>query len=575
MESETQSCKNCKKDFTIEPEDFKYYEKIKVPPPTWCPECRLRRRLVFLNHRSLYRRSCDMCAKSMISMYDVGTSFSVYCPDCYWSDKWDAREYGQEYDFSIPFFEQYEKLEKRIPHLSLMGLHSTWVNSDYNNYAGYLRNCYLLFNSDYSENCIYGSEVESSKECVDNIMIDSCELCYEGTNLIRCYGTRFSRDCEDCQNVWFSKNCANCSDCVGCINLRNKKFNIFNVQYSKEAYLQKMKEFKLNFHEGVLALKAETEKFFEKFPQKFIHGRKNDNVSGAYINQSKNVRDTYIALGARDCRYCMWLIVAPNKDCYDYTQFGDNAELIYESLVCGGGVSNIKFSRSCVDTCSDIQYSFNCYSASHMFGCSNIQRGNSYCILNKQYSKDEYENLLPKVIEHMRSTKEYGQFFPEKLSPFAYNETMAQEHFPLTKEEAIAVNYQWKEGPERNYKIEVQAEDIPGTAEKLENSIVNKVIECAHKGKCNEQCTEAFKIIENEIRFYKKMNLPPPRLCPNCRHYQRSKYRNPIKLWHRQCMCNQQGHIHEGNCQNNFETTYAPNIAEAIYCETCYQAEFL
>ncbi|KKT07962.1 MAG: hypothetical protein UV85_C0003G0087 [Candidatus Nomurabacteria bacterium GW2011_GWB1_43_19] len=33
MKQEIKTCQNCKKDFMIEPEDFNFYEKIKVPPP--------------------------------------------------------------------------------------------------------------------------------------------------------------------------------------------------------------------------------------------------------------------------------------------------------------------------------------------------------------------------------------------------------------------------------------------------------------------------------------------------------------------------------------------------------------
>jgi len=44
--NETKNCQNCKKDFTIEQDDFSFYEKIKVPPPTFCPECRYKRRII-------------------------------------------------------------------------------------------------------------------------------------------------------------------------------------------------------------------------------------------------------------------------------------------------------------------------------------------------------------------------------------------------------------------------------------------------------------------------------------------------------------------------------------------------
>ena len=59
--------KYCQGEFFIEPDDFVFYEKIKVPPPTFCPECRMIRRLTWRNNRSLYSRSCGLCSKKLIS----------------------------------------------------------------------------------------------------------------------------------------------------------------------------------------------------------------------------------------------------------------------------------------------------------------------------------------------------------------------------------------------------------------------------------------------------------------------------------------------------------------------------
>ena len=69
--SETRVCKNCKKEFVIEPDDFDFYKKIDVPPPTWCPECRMIRRMVWRNGRNLYKHKCDAPghSKFIISIY--------------------------------------------------------------------------------------------------------------------------------------------------------------------------------------------------------------------------------------------------------------------------------------------------------------------------------------------------------------------------------------------------------------------------------------------------------------------------------------------------------------------------
>ena len=37
----TGECQNCKTKFEITADDMRFYERIKVPPPTWCPECRM------------------------------------------------------------------------------------------------------------------------------------------------------------------------------------------------------------------------------------------------------------------------------------------------------------------------------------------------------------------------------------------------------------------------------------------------------------------------------------------------------------------------------------------------------
>ena len=79
------------------------------------------------------------------------------------------------------------------------------------------------------------------------------------------------------------------------------------------------------------------------------------------------------------------------------------------------------------------------------------------------------------------------------------------------------------------------------------------------------QCTTAFKITPAELQFLKLKNLPLPTFCPNCRHYQRLKYRNSMHLYDRGCM--------KSGCENTFKTTYAPDRPEIIYCEKCYQQE--
>jgi hypothetical protein len=181
-------------------------------------------------------------------------------------------------------------------------------------------------------------------------------------------------------------------------------------------------------------------------------------------------------------------------------------------------------------------------------------------------------NDMPYVDKKGREYR-YGEFFPPELSPFAYNETITQEYFPLTKEEALEKGYRWKDPDLKEYKVTKQSNDLPDQIKDVDDSIFKETIGCLHEGKCNHQCTTAFRIVPEELSFYRRMNLPVPRLCPNCRHYERLKQRNPLKLWHRVCMCDRSNHNHTGKCPNEFETSYSPERKEIVYCEQCYQAE--
>ena len=119
------SCQNCKYNFTIYPEDLVFYDAIKVPMPTFCPDCRAQRRLVWRNERTLYKRKCDLCSKSVIGIYPENTPFPVYCYDCWYGDGWDPLSYGVEYDSSVSFFEQLKTLINTVPRLASWVVAST------------------------------------------------------------------------------------------------------------------------------------------------------------------------------------------------------------------------------------------------------------------------------------------------------------------------------------------------------------------------------------------------------------------------------------------------------------------
>ena len=596
MNSEARDCQNCHGSFVIEPEDFGFYEKIKVPPPTWCPKCRARRRFMWRSENALYWRKSDYSDKLIFSGFSPKSSVKVYENEVWFSDKWDPLEYGQEYDFSRPFLDQFSDLLRKVPLMSLSVLRA--VQSDYCNWVTAPKNCYLIFNTTDAENCAYGNAVNKCRDCVDNSHLMKCELCYESFWLTQCSRVLFSSQCEDSTDIYFSKNLYGCNNCFGCVNLRNKSYHIWNQPYSREEYTKKLAEFNLGSSVAVARLRAEAHRFHLGFPNKFMEGTKNVNVSGEYISNSKDIRASYLGKEGENLRYCQYLSSPPSKDCWDQTAFGDNSQLNYECVVCGVGAHNLRFCWWCWPDVRDVQYSVLCGSSADLFGCISLRK-KQYCILNRQYTKSEYEALLPKIIAHMDAmpytdkrgkTYPYGEFFPAELSPFGYNETVAQEHWPLTRQEAEAQGYVWRESKEKNHQITLAPADLPDHFRDIPNEVSNEVIGCAHNGKCNHQCATAFKIIPQELQFYKKMELPLPRLCPNCRRAERLAQRHSLGFFYRQCGCagltslpqadtdyaykNIALHDHGTSpCPNEFETSYASGRPEIVYCEQCYNRE--
>jgi hypothetical protein len=581
MEAQKKTCQNCKNDFIIEPDDFSFYEKMKVPAPTFCSNCRLQRRLAWRNERGLHNRECDLCGKKIISIYHKDFNNIVYCDKCWWSDKWEALDYGINYDFSKPFLNQLFELFHKVPVPNLFAFGTTMINSQYCNMANDMKNCYLLHDGTFDENVSYGSGAFYVKDSQDVTMARKCELCYEIVTCINCYKTIFSQNCEDCVEVSFSYGLRGCNNCFGCVNLHKKSYCIFNEPYSQEEYKQKLESLGLDSYKNINLLKNKVYEFWKKFPKKYYFGVQNLNVTGDYLEHSKNSKSCFGATNLEDSKFCSFVSNGPVKTTYDFTHYGDNIEMVYECLQSGDGIYNNKFGWGNWMNTNNADYSITVPGSSYIFGCIGLKK-KKYCILNKQYSKEEYDELIPKIIKHMNDMPyidkkgtiyKYGEFFPVELSPFGYNETTAQEYFFLNQDQVKENGYNWREHDKRNYEITKNSEEIPDSITEMNDSILNEVIACEHQGKCKENCMTAFRILQDDLIFYSRMNLPLPRLCPNCRHYQRLKQRNPLELWHRSCMCDKQNHDHQGKCKVEFETSYAPDRLEIVYCEKCYQKE--
>ncbi len=571
---ETRNCQNCQKDFTIESDDFGFYEKMNVPAPTFCPECRSQRRLSWRNNLSLYNRTCGLCSKSVVSLYSAESGIIVYCNRCWWSDKWDPKDYGVDYDFSRPFFSQYRELIQKIPHISIVnddGIAST--NCEYTHDCWFAKNCYMLFSAWRTENTLYSFLITAGKDIVDCMnILETNERIYECTSCEKSYQLRNSQFCISCVDSSYVYDCRGCSDCFMCAGLRNKRYRFKNEQYSKEEYEKILAEYSLDTFSGSERAQKEYDAFILNYPRRYTYIIQSQNCTGDVITNCKNVKDSFGMQNAENCKYYDY--GASPKDSYDITMAGELSRC-YEGIVVDHSDMNL-FGIFSVKS-QDIRYTQHCHSSKHLFGCSQL-RNSEYCILNKQYSKQEYEVLVAKIIEQVNQTPyrdqngaeyRYGEFYPAELSPFGYNETVAFDQIPLSKVEAMKKGFRWQDNVQMTIgKETLQAKDIPDTITEVADTVLNEVLACI-------ECGRNYKIVPAELSFYRILKLPIPRRCFHCRHHARILRRNPLKLWHRACMCEKDGHDHNGKCPNEFETSYSPERPEIVYCESCYQKEVI
>ena len=570
INSENKICQNCKQKFVIESDDFSFYKKIDVPPPTFCPDCRYQRRITGRNEWNFYKRNCSLCDKSMVSIYNPSYSGPVYCHDCWWSDKWDPFDYGQDFDFSKPFFEQFFEFRFKIPRVALANSNS--INSEYTNQSENNKNCYMTVATNGSEDCMFGNWNQQSKNCVDCWSVIDCEIMYESLNGRTSYKCFFVDDCVESNEMYFCRDCRRCNNCFGCAGLRGKSYCWFNEQLTKEEYQKRFSEVSFAY-EDLEDIKKQAYELWQKHPRKYCQGTKSVNTTGECISSNKNVRYGFNVRRSENTSYSQdaW----EERDCMDLTEALDN-ELDYEMEGAGWGANCISMAKSWYN--SNSYYSELNYNNHDIFGCMSL-RNKSYCIFNKQYTEEEYKILKEKIIAHMKKTGEWGEFFPANNSPFPYNDSLAMDYFPLAKDEVLARGLKWYDRDARDYRVTLRHRDLPSKISYVNDSILKEIISCNSQDSESDKashlrCSTAFRLHPEELQFYRRFNLPIPHKCSACRLQERLARRNPRKLWHRQCMCDKKNHSHgEAKCKNEFETSYSPDRKEIVYCEQCYNIE--
>jgi len=540
-------CVDCNKEFTIDSGDLVLYEKIGLEIPNNCFFCRLKHHLGFSIFGKFRRGKSDLSGENLITILPNHAKYPIYKSNEWWGDGWDAMDYGQDYDSTRPFFEQLKELQNKVPRPHQTGINN--LNCDWCEDIWNSKNCSLSRAVDKSEDSSYLYRVVNAKNCYDvavsfNLQDSyNCVTCYDSFNL------NFSENSRDCIDSYFLFDCRNCQNCFMSWNLRNKQYCIRNKQYSKEAYQEELS--KINM--GSLSELEVLNKEFENILKSEAVHRENFNLrttnsTGNYLTDCDKCTNCFTWDDSQNCRNSLRGLYS--KDSIDQTVTW-NTELSGNNSAVNGGYQ-IKYSARSVGKYSE--YVEMCEDVEYCFGCVGLRK-KKYCILNKQYSKEEYERLKEQIVSDMKASREYGKFLPLSFAPCDWNLSNGIIYFPeVKKEEIIKKGGYWSE-EDLSSADGMSSLELPDNIKDTEENISSIALICP-------ETKYRFNISADEYKFHKRKNIALPRLHFDLRMINNAKRTAVLQAYPYKCCY----------CKKDI-MAYYPNEwgYERVACEECYK----
>ncbi len=544
---ETKICEHCKKSFKISEGELSLYEKVGIELPTICFFCRIKLHLSFWMFGKFRKGKSDLSGENLITVLPEKNRYPIYTSTEWYSDKWDAMDYGQDYDKTKSFFEQLQKLQEKVPHPHQNGVKNTncdWCDDVWNS-----KNCYLARSMEECEDLMYSYRNLKVKNSIDVAVCYSSEKCFDSSDCYHSYKLFYSKHSRDSVDSYFLYDCRNCQNCFMCWNLRGKSYCIENVQYTREEYLNKMKSFNLGSYQSIQNYKK---RFKEIIEEEVVH-RPNFNLkvynsNGDYLLDVKNCLNCFTISESEDSFNC----IRGMKE----TSNIDTTNCWYSELNanCQGCSHSYSLRYSNWSTSRYSEYLDLCIECEYCFGCVGLKK-KKYCILNKQYTKEEYEILKNKIISDMKKRKEYGKFLPYSMSAGPFNFSNSFLYYPDTKEEDILKLGGYWENIDESQIEGMPTSELPDDIKDVPDTIITQALVCPETG-------WRFNIAKNELIFYRENNIPLPRYHFDVRIKNSLKYLTVLKSYPYSCFY----------CSKEIEVYYLPKWKyEKIACEECYK----
>ncbi|MFH0769853.1 MAG: hypothetical protein V1926_00575 [Candidatus Peregrinibacteria bacterium] len=536
--------------FTVSSGEMALRKKLGVEgEPEFHPIARWQILGAFWQHWALHKRKCDKTGKQIISV------FSEDCPYPVWhKDEWvkHAAPPSADIDLTQPIFPQMWELFRRCPISHNMGIGNE--NCEYTDDWWYSKNCHLCHSGDQCEDlryCYRVANVSSSQYAAYSFM---SERCCDLTNAHNCFRVIHAFNCWHCADSAFLYDCRNCNYCMFCSNLRNKSYCFTNEQLTKEEYAQRVRAWDLRSRKAYERARREFRTMLrERSWHRALFIDRCEHSTGDYLDECMDCENCFFISGgvrdginvfrchkAQDCLDC----VSPFKGqlCYCTSLAQDDA---YMAKFC----CNITQSRF-------MEYSVHCFQCQHCFGCCGLV-GKKYHIFNKPFPEADYEREKQRIIAAMKSTGEYGKFFPGHFAANPYEESIAGFYWPLTAEQGRKLGLRMREREEERAAGARDASEVPDCSDQADESITSAPY-------WDPVAKRPFQILQEDILFAQDLGVPLPYT-----YYMRRLQENfrliPFDGTLRDVAC--------GKCQKQTQTGWLKEYDGRILCEECYLKE--
>lgn len=588
-------CKYCSSKYPLYSIEKEQYDKYAFKYTDICPTCNFKSLYSYINDKHLYNRKDSKTGKNLISILSEDYNWEVIDANNYRIQLVDDLWFKYSKEIWPDIFDDFLKLYNDFPKPSRLVFQ--WVeNGDFSSHVGTSKNLYLsycVFSE--CEDIYYSLKITDSKNVFDSYHIASSSNIYSSHTIGTSHDVSFSRNSVDCSGLLFCSDMNNCKECIFCCNQVNKSYMVYNKQYTKEEYesIKKWIYEKLWDYNSFKFLKNKFQEFLDQ------------NLSDATINmnncQKVNGEATFYSFNSVNVFAGTWVSNSANvmiggdfsddkwNNIINSLEFWTNCENSICAFSFGYNTYNVNYcgfvsSSSNIDYCFDMEWCEDCLFCVWL-------RNKKYCILNKQYTKQEYFKLREEIVNHLKYTGKWGENIAFSSSPFPYNDTLSYDIFKVNKviysdgkEEIIDENavwtvnvlwdsfisdaiydMWWNEKIKIKWRTKNKEINIPENMKILKsenianinqvwNDILDKTIICEESGR-------PFRIIKQELDYLKKKWFPIPRVHQENRIDKilsdRPKWQ--MHVW----ICD--------NCHKESLTVFKNKPKYKVFCPACYK----